>query len=70
MQFLLTATSADPPRACGLRARPNKEAIPGKTGSKGRPVLDPAPKLADLGVCDHVTIFKAFPSKVDTIARM
>ena len=23
----------------------------------------------DLGVCDHFTIFKAFPSKVDTIAR-
>ena len=22
-----------------------------------------------LGVCDHFTIFKAFPSKVDTIAR-
>jgi hypothetical protein len=28
----------------------NKGAIPGKTGRKGRPVLDPTPKLADLGI--------------------
>jgi hypothetical protein len=28
----------------------NKGAIPGKTGRKGKPVLDPTPKLADLGV--------------------
>ena len=28
----------------------NKGAVPGKTGRKGRPVLDPAPKLKDLGV--------------------
>ena len=26
-------------------------------------------RISDLGVCDHFTIFKAFPSKVDTIAR-
>jgi len=28
----------------------NKGAIPGKTGRKGRPVLDPTPKLSDLGI--------------------
>jgi N6-adenosine-specific RNA methylase IME4 len=28
----------------------NKGAVPGKTGRKGRPVLDPTPKLKDLGV--------------------
>jgi protein gp37 len=28
----------------------NKGAVPGKTGRKGKPVLDPTPKLADLGV--------------------
>jgi hypothetical protein len=28
----------------------NKGAIPGKTGRKGKPVLDPTPKLADLGI--------------------
>jgi hypothetical protein len=28
-----------------------------------------AREISDLGVCDHFTIFKAFPSKVDTIAR-
>jgi len=28
----------------------NKGAIPGKTGSKARPLLDPTPKLSDLGV--------------------
>jgi hypothetical protein len=28
----------------------NKGAIPGKTGRKGRPVLDPSPKLSDLGI--------------------
>jgi hypothetical protein len=28
----------------------NKGAIAGKTGNKGKPVLDPTPKLADLGV--------------------
>ena len=28
----------------------NKGALPGKTGRKGRPVLDPTPKLSDLGI--------------------
>jgi N6-adenosine-specific RNA methylase IME4 len=28
----------------------NRGALPGKTGRKGKPVLDPAPKLKDLGV--------------------
>ncbi len=28
----------------------NKGAIPGKTGTKGKPVLDDKPKLSDLGV--------------------
>jgi hypothetical protein len=28
----------------------NKGAIPGKTGRKGRPVLDPTPKLSDLSI--------------------
>jgi N6-adenosine-specific RNA methylase IME4 len=28
----------------------NKGALPGKTGRKGKPVLDPTPKLSDLGV--------------------
>jgi hypothetical protein len=28
----------------------NKGALPGRTGRKGRPVLDPTPKLADLGI--------------------
>src|ERR1700730_4985813 len=32
------------------RMEKNKGAVPGKTGSKGRPVLDDAPKLSDLDI--------------------
>jgi hypothetical protein len=36
--------------------------------SSGTPKNPGLVRISDLGVCDHF-IFKAFPSKVDTIAR-
>jgi hypothetical protein len=41
----------------------NQGAIPGKTGSKGKPVLDDKPKLKDLGVTKtQVTVQDSMPS--------